>query len=55
MRQSSDRLVRIAQRCRANPENASDEDIVALAMSVISQARPGPAKRLWHAITGRKT
>lgn len=40
-RQSSDRLIQIAQRAIKNPKYISDADVKSLAASVLSQAKPG--------------
>jgi hypothetical protein len=40
-RQSSDGLVRLAQRALRRPESLSRQEIKSLAASVLSQAKPG--------------
>lgn len=41
-RQSSDRLVTLAQRALRRPESLSAAEVRSLAASVLSQAKPGP-------------
>jgi hypothetical protein len=40
-RESSDALVRLAQRALRRPESLSRQEIKSLAASVLSQAKPG--------------